>query len=196
LLKAGVNPNSAPVDGNTALHYAVRNRSAAIVKALLAHADPSIQNADGASPLHRALFGRLASPEILESLVTANASMFIQDAFGKTPFEMAAGLNCTEINKIFTDRLLSAPSFDSHYNELGVSSRLIIKSPLTLTNNHSLCDVLVSSVDEFYSLLNNFENSGFALGFDILRAELVLAEPLDIQFFTGIYQIRSKLISF
>jgi len=226
LLNAGVNPNSKTTNGNTALHYAMYYTSTAIVEALLAaQADPNIQNENGETPVHLAVYSTVAMLEILlrcnvnvdvqdkhgltalhravmirnpdsqilESLVTANASMFIQDTSGQTPFDFAEGRYCTET--FFADRLLS-PSFDSRNNELVVNSRLKIKSPLTLTDNHGLCDVLVKSVDDFYSLLNNFENPGFALGFDILREGVVLAEPLDMQFFTGIYQVRSKLMSF
>ncbi|XP_010207486.1 ankyrin repeat domain-containing protein 22 [Colius striatus] len=52
LLRAGANVNATDFSGNTALHYACEMRNQAVIPLLLeAHADTSIENQDGETPL-------------------------------------------------------------------------------------------------------------------------------------------------
>lgn len=227
LLDAGVDPDMKSGDGSTALHYAVRTGSIDATKAMCsATADPNIRNVNGQTALHwatyyltldillqlkvdvdvqdnhgsTALHLALASPfpnsRVAKLLLAANANLFIRDNAGNTPFDVGARSGNGEIATMFARRLLSQ-SFESLNEKEGVSFQMFIKSPVTLTKSPSLCQALVNSVDQFYCLLDKFENPvEFALGFDILREDMVLANPLDSPCFTGVAQSESMLILF
>ncbi|NXA12746.1 ANR22 protein, partial [Sapayoa aenigma] len=52
LLRAGVNVNATDSSGSTALHYACKTKNQAVIPLLLeAHADTSVKNQDGETPL-------------------------------------------------------------------------------------------------------------------------------------------------
>jgi hypothetical protein len=70
----------------------------------------------------------------------------------------------------------------------------MLKSHLNVCNHPSSCGVLMDYVPEFYFLLDNFENAGFAVGLDILEEDVILADPSDLPCFTGFPQICSLLI--
>jgi len=68
LIEAGANPNAIDMDGVSALHRAVRTRSAEAVRTLLTHgADPALKNKSGSAPMvlaiHNTGRGGTGSPE-------------------------------------------------------------------------------------------------------------------------------------
>jgi ankyrin repeat protein len=134
--------------------------------------------------------------QVVRALLASNASMFIPSIInGRTPFDTAARWNDDEIFALFVNRILSQSSELLEINA-EVSSRLLIKSPLTSSNQSGLCHRLLASVDEFYSQLDKLTNPGFALGYDTLREYPVPVEPSDLPCFTGSAQFGSTLISF
>jgi ankyrin repeat protein len=187
LLAAQADPNIRNEDGQTSLHKAA---DLPVLDALLRYrGNVDAQDNYGTTALHQALDSFPPNnARMAQRLIAANASLSIRDAAGNSPFDIAAGLNYTEINEIFANRLLSQ-SFESRNEKLGVGSGVSINSPLTLTNNQGLCYALLNSVDDFYHLLDKFKNPGFALGFDILPIEdIQVLAPLDtfnIRCFTG-----------
>lgn len=77
----------------------------------------------------------------------------------------------------------------------GSSSRLKIRSPFTLKTN-SLFDILYKSAEALYGHLDKLENSGFAIGFDILPevSEMILAEVSSVAVFTGMLMGETKVL--
>jgi len=141
---------------------------------------------------------RRSKVRVVQALLAANAGIFIPDINGytpDTPFDTAARGDDDEIFALFVNRILSQSSELLDINA-GVSSRLLIKSPLTSSNPSGLCHHLLASVDEFYSQLDKFTNPGFALGYDTLRDDTVPVDPSDLPCFTGSAQLDSILISF
>ena len=96
LIGAGAEPNAEDTHGVTALHRAVRTRSAAAVRALLTSgADPLRRNGSGSTPLHLAVQdtgrGGAGSPEarreqteIISLLLEHGARPSDQDSAGKS----------------------------------------------------------------------------------------------------------------
>jgi len=160
----------------TGFFNAAQNGNVLIMKAFLAGGfDPDRQDNCGRTALHIALACIPPKTKVAQMLLAGNASMFIQDVRGNTPFDVGADWNDTEIAALFADQIFSR-TFHSFNAKVGVGSQMFIKS---LISPHGLCDTLFQSVDEFYALLDRLQNPGFALGFDIFREKPVLAEPLD-----------------
>lgn len=63
------------------------------------------------------------------------------------------------------------------------SSTLAFCTPASIS--HRLCLLLVSAADTLYKSLDQLENSGFAIGFDILPHDIPLAHGEDQNRFTG-----------
>ena len=101
LLKAGADIHAVDKNGATALHRAVRTRSAAAVEFLLeSGADPSIKNRPGATPFHLAVqstgrggtgepAAKAAQQRIIESMLAHNVSPMIKDGRGKSVLDWA-----------------------------------------------------------------------------------------------------------
>ena len=100
LLLVGVDIHAADKNGVTALHHAVRFRSPAAVRALVAHGANVNQacRRSGGTPLHRAVTqtgapgtaGRgEAAREIVEILLAAGADPSIRNKSGKRPIDYA-----------------------------------------------------------------------------------------------------------
>eukprot|EP01094_Clydonella_sp_ATCC50884_P022037 TRINITY_DN497_c0_g1_i1.p1 TRINITY_DN497_c0_g1~~TRINITY_DN497_c0_g1_i1.p1 ORF type:complete len:224 (-),score=66.42 TRINITY_DN497_c0_g1_i1:282-953(-) len=89
LLRYGAFPNCRDEEGDTPLHYAVREDAVAEVRALVAHPGVHVDapNDDGETPLHlAATFGAAA---LCKLLLKHKASMHARDAQGHTPAECA-----------------------------------------------------------------------------------------------------------
>lgn len=173
---------------------AARNQNIPLVKAFLVGGiDPDIP-ALGSTALHYALLDPTSpNKQMLQSLLAANASVFIPDNWGLTIFNKAESLHNSEIAGLVSNHILSQ-SFEAFNKEGGASLLMLVNSPLTVSADTRLCDVLVDSVDEFYLLLDEFQNPGFAIGFDILSEDMILSDPSALPFFTGIDQPISLLI--
>jgi len=101
LLSAGADLHAKDKNGATALHRAVRTRSAAAVECLLqAGADPTARNKPGATAFHLAAqntgrggtgdqASKLAQRRIIESMLAHGLSPSIRDARGKSVLEWA-----------------------------------------------------------------------------------------------------------
>jgi hypothetical protein len=102
LIRAGADPNSADTSGVAPLHRAVRTRSTAAARALLANgADVLVRNKHGSTPLHLAVQdtgrGGVGSPEsrdeqaeIIRLLIEYGARPTHKDAAGKTVKQCAS----------------------------------------------------------------------------------------------------------
>jgi ankyrin repeat protein len=83
-----LNFNQRAVDGNSALHYAVREQYRGITYFLLDHkADPNIKNTNGDTAIHEA--ARIGDLEIMETLLKNGANVNIQDGQGNTAMHIA-----------------------------------------------------------------------------------------------------------
>jgi ankyrin repeat protein len=98
LLKAGADIHATDKNGVTALHHAVRFRSAAAVQTLIDHGANVNQSCrrNGSTPLHRAVTqtgapgtaGKVqAAREIIEILLAAGADSSITNKIGKKPVD-------------------------------------------------------------------------------------------------------------
>jgi ankyrin repeat protein len=96
LLAAGADVQAADKNGVTALHHAVRFRSAAAVRTLLEHGADLNQacRKSGSTPLHRAVLStgapgtagkQAAAREIVQLLLAAGADPSLCNKQGKTP---------------------------------------------------------------------------------------------------------------
>ena len=101
LLDAGADLHAVDKNGATALHRAVRTRSAAAVECLLqAGADPSTRNLPGSTPFHLAVqntgrggsgdpAAKAAQRQIIESMLAHRVSPKMKDANGKSVMDWA-----------------------------------------------------------------------------------------------------------
>lgn len=101
LLDAGTDLHAADKNGATALHRAVRTRSAAAVECLLqAGADPTVRNRPGSTPFHLAVqntgrggsgdpAAKSAQQQIIASMLAHDASPMMKDAKGKSVMDWA-----------------------------------------------------------------------------------------------------------
>jgi hypothetical protein len=101
LLNAGADIHAVDKNGATALHRAVRTRSAAAVECLLqAGSDPTARNRPGATPFHLAAqntgrggtgnpVAKAAQRRIIESMLTHKLSPTMKDARGKSVLDWA-----------------------------------------------------------------------------------------------------------
>ena len=101
LLNAGADLHAKDKNGATALHRAVRTRSAAAVEYLLrAGADPTAQNLPGATPFHLATqntgrggtgdsTAKSAQKKIIQSMLAHGVSPTLKDSRGKTVLDWA-----------------------------------------------------------------------------------------------------------
>jgi ankyrin repeat protein len=101
LLDAGADLHAVDKNGATALHRAVRTRSAAAVECLLqAGADPSVRNHPGSTPFHLAVqntgrggsgdaAAKAAQQQIIESMLAHHVSPKMKDARGKSVVDWA-----------------------------------------------------------------------------------------------------------
>ena len=96
LIEAGADIHAQDKNGATPLHRAVRTRSAAAVKCLLAaRADPAIRNQPGSAAFHLAVqntgrggsgtkMARTAQREIIQAFLERGVSPALTDAKGKS----------------------------------------------------------------------------------------------------------------
>lgn len=101
LLEAGAKINAADKNGATPLHRAVRTRSAAAVKYLLARgSDPTLRNRPGSTPFHLAVqdtghggtgsaIARTAQRQIIREFLSLGLSPALKDGNGKSVFDSA-----------------------------------------------------------------------------------------------------------
>lgn len=101
LLNAGADLHAADKNGATALHRAVRTRSAAAVECLLrAGADPTVRNRPGSTPFHLAVqntgrggsgdpAAKSAQQQIIASMLAHHVSPMMKDAKGKSVMDWA-----------------------------------------------------------------------------------------------------------
>jgi hypothetical protein len=101
LLDAGADLHAVDKNGATALHRAVRTRSAAAVECLLqAGADPSARNRPGSTPFHLAVqntgrggsgdpAAKAAQQQIIQSMLAHHVSPKMKDAKGKSVMNWA-----------------------------------------------------------------------------------------------------------
>lgn len=101
LLRAGADLHAVDKNGATALHRAVRTRSAAAVECLLeAGANPSARNHPGSTPFHLAVqntgrggsgdpAAKAAQQRIIQSMLAHQASPMMKDARGKSVTDWA-----------------------------------------------------------------------------------------------------------
>ncbi|MDR2658717.1 MAG: ankyrin repeat domain-containing protein [Spirochaetaceae bacterium] len=83
-----LNFNQRAADGNTALHYAVREKYHGFTFFLLDNrADPNIKNTAGDTPLHET--ARIGDLEIMNTLIEHGANVNIQDGQGNTAMHIA-----------------------------------------------------------------------------------------------------------
>jgi len=95
LTSFGVHKNASDIDGDTPLHYAVREDHAMAVQALLAAgAEPSVRNEDLETPLHLAVVVSSSDPKIAQHLLDAGANTNAQDRMGATPLHEGTTLYC------------------------------------------------------------------------------------------------------
>jgi hypothetical protein len=101
LLDAGADLHAVDKNGATALHRAVRTRSAAAVECLLqAGADPSVRNHPGSTPFHLAVQNtgrggsrdppaKAAQRQIIQSMLAHRVSSKMKDAKGRSVMDWA-----------------------------------------------------------------------------------------------------------
>lgn len=90
LLDAGANVDPAAKDDSnwTPLGAAARNNNVAAVKILLEHgANPNVRNANGATPLHGAVYGP-ADRAVFELLLAYHADPNVRNSNGETPLDV------------------------------------------------------------------------------------------------------------
>jgi ankyrin repeat protein len=98
-----LNFNQRAADGNSALHYAVRERYRGFTYFLLDnHADPNIKNTAGDTPLHET--ARIGDLEIMNALIEHGANVNIQDGQGNTAMHIAIPV---DVHKAAFELLLS-----------------------------------------------------------------------------------------
>jgi len=194
LLAARADVNMRNDVGQTPLHIAVDMEYLPLLCALLQRKpDLDVRDNQGRTALHLAVLAP-TDEEVIRMLLETNANIFIPDDIGETPFDIVERSHRCDIAKIFANHLLSQ-SFFSVNQQMSTGSILTFKSPLSIFDHPGLGGALLSHVAEFYSLLDNFENAGFALGLDILNDNIImLADPSDSPCFTGFLQICSELI--
>ena len=89
------------------LAWAIANRrERAVPRLLAAGLDPSVADADGETPLHRAVM--VASPAMIEALLVAGAAPDARDFDGKTPLELARAIADPAVRMPIVARLLAA----------------------------------------------------------------------------------------
>lgn len=88
LLRKGANMNLVDVQNRTALHYAARSSTKAMMILLERGADHSVKDIFGQTPLHNA--ARWASADAVGILMKKGADTSARDNDGKTPLQMAA----------------------------------------------------------------------------------------------------------
>jgi ankyrin repeat protein len=193
LLKVHADLNIRNDYGQTAVHIAVGSRERLVMLDILLRgkADLDLQDKLGRTALHLALSRVPTCPKEVQLLLSANASLFIPDVAGDTPFHIGASGKEAKIAALFANSVLSQ-RFES-VNKAGSGARMLVTSPLTISNHGGLCDTLLNSVDEFYSLLDDLSNAGFALGFDVLSEDDLLTNPSDVPYFTGIINLAQDL---
>lgn len=99
--------------GATALHYAVANGHASVVRALLAaRADANARTANGVTPLHKAA----AESETIGALLRAGANVNAMDASGRTPLHWAARYDDAQAVRMFAGRGADANAADNGDN--------------------------------------------------------------------------------
>jgi hypothetical protein len=113
LLNAGGDLHAVDKNGATALHRAVRTRSAAAVECLLeAGADPSARNRPGSTPFHLAVqntgrggsgdpAAKTAQRQIIQSMLAHQASPTMKDARGKSVMDWAT---CQWVQQLLSRR--------------------------------------------------------------------------------------------
>jgi ankyrin repeat protein len=98
-----LNFNQRAADGNSALHYAVRERYRGYTLFLLDNmADPNIKNTTGDTALHES--ARIGDIEIMRALLDHGANVNIQDGQGNTAMHIAIPV---EVHRVALDLLIS-----------------------------------------------------------------------------------------
>ncbi|MDR0409740.1 MAG: ankyrin repeat domain-containing protein [Spirochaetaceae bacterium] len=98
-----LNFNQRAADGNSALHYATRERYRGFTYFLLDNrADPNIKNTAGDTPLHET--ARIGDLEIMNALIEHGANVNIQDGQGNTAMHIAIPV---DVHKAAFELLLS-----------------------------------------------------------------------------------------
>jgi len=193
-LEANVDPNSIVFRGSTVLHLAASQASPNIMALLLkAKADPNLQDALGQTALHLAL--KCGEPsctnEMVQLLLDAGADVSIYTTSGEAVMDIAAQECDHETRRLLAQHLLrhefEMPSASASSG--AITSKLCIKFPFNLTSGPNLCRTIFDAVDSIYELLDKLPNSGFALGFDILSNDIHLVDPLDLEIFSGIFNV-------
>ena len=105
---------------------------------------------------------------------------------GETALDVSARLPDEEAHEILAQYLFNQ-SFRNFNDHTTASSNLRVNFPFILSSP-GLCKSIYESVDTFYSLLDKLDNPGFVLGMDYVRNDIPLADPMDLEMFTGIIQ--------
>jgi len=90
LLKYGARVNATIDHGETPLHKAALANNVALVQLLLENdAGPNIQQAQGMTPLHFALFAGKGRVQVVHLLIAHGADSSVTDEYGRTPTDYA-----------------------------------------------------------------------------------------------------------
>ena len=118
------NFNQRAADGNSALHYAVKERYRGFTLFLLDHmADPNIKNTTGDTGLHEA--ARIGDVEVIRALLDRGANVNIQDGQGNTAMHIAIPV---EVHRAALELLLSYRANPNLRDERGDSPAHIVIS--------------------------------------------------------------------
>jgi len=190
MLASNVNPDSRETpEYHTALQLASDLGNPRLMRTLLHYkADPDLTGPEGATALHLALRCKdfELRNEMVQGLMEAGASINIADNKGNTPIDIVDLLEAKELMSLFAQHLLRK-KFETLTNPSSYAlSTLSIKSPLlNISERSSLCQCILSNVDSVYHELDKLPDSGFALGLDLLPADVPLADRLDADLFSG-----------
>ncbi|MDR2445042.1 MAG: ankyrin repeat domain-containing protein [Spirochaetaceae bacterium] len=119
-----LNFNQRAADGNSALHYAAKERYRGFTLFLLDHmADPNIKNTTGDTALHES--ARIGDIEIMKALLDHGANVNIQDGQGNTAMHIAIPI---EVHRAALELLISYQANSNLRDERGDSPAHIVIS--------------------------------------------------------------------
>ncbi|KAH3827932.1 hypothetical protein DPMN_129878 [Dreissena polymorpha] len=164
LIREKADPNVKDFFGQTALFFAIMHDCKPMIKCLLPYGDKAIQQKQGFTPLHAAVFKGNAKTT---SQLAVNVDVNARDKYGRTPLHVACEKGDIQIanlllNKYKADHRMITKRGDSVYH-------ILRRKKLNQTNDEHckrrLIEILISTIDPTFieSISNKSNRSGISI---------------------------------